>query len=62
MGMYLMCKAYKKQSKIYKLYMSLLRERNDSRIPSGVASADWAGELSIEDMVKFLVQKLDGTF
>jgi hypothetical protein len=61
-GMYLMCKAYKKQSKIYQLYKALLRERTDSRIPDACDCADYAGQYSTTAMVDFLVQQLDGTF
>ncbi len=60
-GLYLICKAYKRTNMRYMLYKLMLNAQSYSIIPSGVADADWAGQLSTQRMVNFIIEKLEGT-
>jgi hypothetical protein len=61
LGMYLMCKAYKKKDRKYMLYRLLLNEQDSSNIPHGVACANY-DQITTESCVNFLVRQLDGRY
>jgi hypothetical protein len=58
LGMYLMCKAYKKKDRKYTIYKALLKEQKCQNIPYALS----CGELTTSESVNFLVKQLDGRY